>query len=86
MAPEILAIQEKEDVNYTDKVDIWALGVIGYEMMGNIVNVNDLKFCHSEIEKTAFSNLLKEMVMKMLKVDPFERATAEELLNLDAMK
>ncbi len=34
MAPEILAIEENEDATYSEKVDIWALGVISYEMMG----------------------------------------------------
>ncbi len=34
MAPEILEHEENEDANYSDKVDIWALGAISYEMMG----------------------------------------------------
>ncbi len=34
MAPEILTIEENEDANYSDKADMWALGVISYEMMG----------------------------------------------------
>jgi serine/threonine kinase 33 len=86
MAPEITG-----DHNYNQKVDIWSLGIIVYEMLHQ-----DLPFCsrkefdEEEFEhnkrnlRIEFDNQISEQaihfIKKMLVLDPESRASASELL------
>lgn len=83
MAPEIY-MREKQ----TDKIDIWALGILIFEMSHNVtpfrdkniyeirdmIEGGDLPF-HPQI-----SLRIRQIVWKILRIDPKKRPTAKEIL------
>ena len=83
MAPEIY----KREVQ-TEKVDIWALGVLLYEMTHNNIPFRDK--CLGEIQliitnenidfDSQISQRIQNIIYKILKLDPTERPTAKDIL------
>lgn len=83
MAPEVLLKEEQ-----SEKVDIWALGVLLYEMfhgktpfknmsaeeIKSRIKSNDLRF-KSDLEEP-----IRQLIQRLLKYDPNERPSAQEVL------
>ena len=94
MAPQILEQMEQRTPNrqgYDEKVDIWSLGTLCYEML-----VGHMAFCASSMQELSKkvkqgsyslpTNLSKEVVSfidSMLKADPNKRLSARDLLKHD---
>ena len=94
MAPQILEQMEQRTPNrqgYDEKVDIWSLGTLCYEML-----VGHMAFCASSMQELSQkvkqgsyslpTNLSKEVVSfidSMLKADPNKRLSARDLLKHD---
>jgi serine/threonine protein kinase len=94
MAPQILEQMEQRAPNrqgYDEKVDIWSLGTLCYEML-----VGHMAFCASSMQELSQkvkqgsyslpTNLSKEVVSfidSMLKADPNKRLSARDLLKHD---
>ena len=88
MAPEIL-----NEVPYDSKVDMWSLGVLLYVFMSGYMPFNASKrydiyyniqkgkyhFKHEEFDQC--SDDVKNLIMKLLQVDPSLRLSANEALN-----
>jgi len=89
MAPEML-----NKLKYTEKVDIWSAGVICYVLLGGYLpfytNDDNLEVLFSAIKTgtyhfhperwSAVSDEAKDMIRKMLTVNPTQRWSAEYLL------
>ena len=94
MAPQILEQMEQRTPNrqgYDEKVDIWSLGTLCYEML-----VGHMAFCASSMQELSKkvkqgsyslpTNLSKEVVSfidSMLQADPNKRLSARDLLKHD---
>jgi serine/threonine-protein kinase ULK2 len=87
MAPEILAGKD-----YDNKVDIWSLGTVLYELLfgrvpynaGTIVDLlENINSCSLEIPRKInnISLQVEQILKKMLVVDPKSRISWEELFN-----
>uniref|UniRef100_A0A4W3J873 Serine/threonine kinase 33 n=1 Tax=Callorhinchus milii TaxID=7868 RepID=A0A4W3J873_CALMI len=88
MAPEVINAHE-----YTQQCDTWSIGVIMYAMLSGeppfmanseeklveLINRGDLRF-HDSILK-GVSDGAKDVLSRLLKVDPAHRITANELLD-----
>lgn len=93
LAPEVLAT--KGEGNYTNKIDNWSLGVILY-----IILVGFPPFSDDELEKqikegkydfydeswSSVSEDAKDIIRKLMCVDPNKRASLEEVLSHDWIK
>jgi len=92
-APEIV-----NSKGYNEKCDIWSLGVILYVMLagyppfytenpddsiGLDMKIKEGKFCFPSNEWNKISNQAKLLILDMLKLDPQQRPTAEEILNYE---
>jgi serine/threonine protein kinase len=78
MAPEIYLENQK----YTNKADIWSLGVAIYEMYFNekpFRNKND--YLKGKLIKLPEDNQLKDLIQKMIKVDLKQRISWDEYFN-----
>ncbi|ELP92109.1 cell division protein kinase, putative [Entamoeba invadens IP1] len=87
--PEMLGIYDNETTlykpNYSEKVDIWAVGVMFSEMMGSTVNIQKLRmFPHKFQLIEVFPLLINEedfsMATGMLQMDPRQRSSAKRVL------
>ena len=78
MAPELLSAQNV-GINYIPiKCDLWAIGVIIYELKFNDIS---LSFYQGIIPKRFDNYLLDELVRKLIVVDPNKRITWNEYFN-----
>lgn len=83
MAPEIVERQY-----YDEKIDIWALGILFFEMLNGQPpytsrNVSDLKneqFSKNIILNGSFSNESIDFLKFVLKIDPFQRPSIKQIL------
>lgn len=88
MAPEIL-LRHKQ----TEKVDIWALGVLLYEMFHGASPFRNMKVDNIKHRlrgdglryKTDLCPKIRALIDRLLKFDPEERPTAEDILNDEAL-
>ena len=86
MAPEII----KGEESYTEKVDIWSLGVILQELIYGeppFINMEQTKVCFMiltqpvvQLDKNKFSAELIDLVLSCLRKNYQERPSAEQLL------
>ena len=80
MAPELWA----EELNYDCKVDIWAIGVVFYEMLfGTVPFKKDRDIVNLELSipsKPVISQECKDLLKRMLSKDPKTRASTYECL------
>ena len=81
--------------NYDEKTDIWSLGCVIFELVAlappftaNSHLALAEKIIKGQISRIPerFSEDLQEVIEKMLKVDPKERPTVEDLLKLPQIK
>ena len=94
-APELLAEKEMDDSVNGPPVDMWALGVTLYlmvfgkmpfradnvEAMYEMIQKNDLTAESLPRDGIECSDLLKDIILRLLKKDPAERMTAQQLRN-----
>lgn len=89
MSPEIV-----NQTTHTNKVDIWCLGMMLYEMLHGdspfqVKSVNEIKKC---LDKSGFkisnriSEETKDFMLKMLNKDPDRRYDIKKVLNHPLMK
>lgn len=80
---------------YNKKIDIWGLGICLYELIfnslfNNVTNLNELSNFFADTDsdyiiknkinqKTNLSPILKELILKMIVLNPFNRSTIHEL-------
>ena len=86
MAPEIIRAQDM----YTEKVDIWSLGIMMLEFAYGeppYLNLPQTQVCYMiltmtppEIDKKRWSPSMREFVKVCLTKEPKERPSAEELI------
>ncbi|XP_069753529.1 serine/threonine-protein kinase 33 isoform X1 [Narcine bancroftii] len=88
MAPEVLSAHQ-----YTQQCDTWSIGVIMYtllsgvppfvasseEKLAELINRGELRFDNSVLQE--ISDAAKDVLSRLLKVDPAHRITANELLD-----
>ncbi|CAI2362883.1 unnamed protein product [Moneuplotes crassus] len=83
MSPEML--QNKE---YDSRIDIWSLGILAYELssgeapfysIDKLIQGKKIKLGQFQM-KSYFTESLKDLITKLLKVDPQERISIEEVL------
>ena len=83
IAPEI-----QKGFNYTNKVDLWALGIIVFQMIGGYhpfskfpckYSTDSLNFNYRYWDN--FSNEGKDFITKLLKCEPNERMSINEAIN-----
>jgi len=87
-APELL----KEPASFTNKVDIWSLGCIFYELVtGSQLFKNDVhvfEYCYEQVSPQVkclemydpkFSDVVTVIIRELLTVKPFERPSVDEL-------
>lgn len=76
--------EENEEKGYTNKIDMWALGVILYQLLtltrpfNSILAIIDVKFISlgANVNKE-----LRDIVNNLLIADPTKRYSAEEILS-----
>ena len=89
LAPEIW-----KDLPYDYKCDIWSVGCIIYELCTSrppFRGTSLKELCHNVmtgyyIPISGFSNDMREIISKMLVVDPKRRASTDDLLNCEIIK
>lgn len=74
---------EKCQMKYANKIDIWALGVLFYEMiLGEIPDHIDPRYEFPDrIEFSKFTKEHGDILKYILRRNPGERPTAEEILH-----
>lgn len=83
MAPEILSKR-----SYSTSVDMWSFGVVLYILMSGLMPFNSKRkdlimagiFTFPEQYWLTVSDSAKDLICKLLRVDPIKRLTAEEVL------
>ena len=88
-APEIIRIYRGEQVEYTNKVDVWALGVMFYKMLfgkkefkERLENIEEGKKGKEKYpQERNISNETMILLDRMLRVDPQRRMTMDEVVN-----
>lgn len=78
------------DLKYTKEMDIWCLGIILYELCmlkrpfhnpGDGLNESDRKICEGKYEPIkGFSSEMGDLVSRLLKLNPKERPTIDDIL------
>ena len=89
LSPEIW-----KDLPYDYKCDIWSVGCIIYELCTSrppFRGTSMKELCHNVMTGyylpiSGFSNDMREIIAKMLKVDPKQRYSTDELLNCEIIK
>lgn len=92
MAPEIL----NSDAGYSEKTDIWSLGLTVIELATGKMPYEGKKFMESmvlilsenppELPKEGYSAAIRDFVSCCLRINPEKRATASELMNHKFLK
>ena len=84
MAPEIFKnLISPSPIAYDEKVDIWSLGTLCFEMLFSrplFKNLDEIKRCNIIIPNS-ISQKAKNFLKRMLKLHGYERPSAYELLN-----
>jgi serine/threonine protein kinase len=89
MAPEMLEYLESKNEKYNNKVDIWSLGIIIYQLytgklpiraIGEIDLLNQIKSNTIHFPNELGPDLI-DLLSKMLKVKPSQRIDLTEILN-----
>ena len=84
MAPEIFKnLISPSPIAYDEKVDIWSLGTLCFEMLFSrplFKNLDEIKRCNIIIPNS-ISQKAKNFLKRMLKLHDYERPSAYELLN-----
>ncbi|CAK91223.1 unnamed protein product (macronuclear) [Paramecium tetraurelia] len=89
MAPEILSTNQ-----YSEKSDIWALGIMSYEMLFNCIPPykSDIRTFHEEILKNCqkidllYQGVVKQLLFGMLQVDPNARENINQIISYISQK
>ncbi|CAK94284.1 unnamed protein product (macronuclear) [Paramecium tetraurelia] len=84
MAPEILLNNQ-----YSEKSDIWALGIMTYELIFNCIPPykSDIKVLHNDILKKSqkvdlqYQSIIKQLLFAMLQTEPNNRENINQILN-----
>lgn len=92
--PMYFSPEQKEGISSTQKVDIWAMGLILYEMcsifrtgMERMLNMDRLKNEHIINALVQEKHPAEaELILKMTSWKPQDRPTAQEILDSDLMK
>jgi serine/threonine protein kinase len=87
MAPEVLKNTEP-----TSKVDVWAVGVIFYQMISALKhpfeakNIHEMSYSIAETQyhplSTTVSPFVQQLINQMLKKNPLERPDASSILHM----
>lgn len=72
MAPEL---KNKEDNNYTNKIDVYSLGIMLYELFENKKYDNNIKFGWFQTPKK-----IRTIIKSMIILDPIKRPTALSII------
>jgi len=94
MAPEVLALRNAPHLSYNCKSDCWSLGVVLYvllsghqpfshHLMGTSVQVQIMNGSYQDMTGSAWKNVssvVKDLVMRLLSVNPEHRPSAPEIL------
>ena len=94
MAPSIIGVALNKKDSYDEKVDIWSLGTLCYEMLfgeslfgkrGNLQIIDDIYFSNIKIPDT-ISNKAKNFLYGMLAKKGEDRLTSKQLLEHEFLK
>ncbi|OAR00560.1 hypothetical protein LLEC1_00364 [Akanthomyces lecanii] len=85
---ELYAAPEIRRPPYTAKVDIWSVGVMVMELWGLLPTKSDLSWAEKLVAQRAkqASNITTELLDACLQLDPSNRATAGQCLQLDLFR
>ena len=86
--PEYVSPEMLRKIGYDEKIDIWALGVLLFEMLAGYApfSANSKEDLYSNVLKVKinwpndFPPLAKDLVMKILRFEPSERISIDEML------
>ena len=86
--PDYVSPEMLRKVGYDEKIDIWALGVLLFEMLAGYApfSANSKEDLYSNVLKVKinwpndFPPLAKDLVMKILRFEPSERISIDEML------
>lgn len=86
--PEYVSPEMLRKVGYDEKIDIWALGVLLFEMLAGYApfSANNKEDLYSNVLKVKinwpndFPPLAKDLVMRILRFEPNERISIDEML------